>query len=93
MRECRELLRGEVVAIGNAPSALEELCSIMDRAEPKAVIATPVGFTNAARAKEELMKRDIPWIVVRGARGGSTLCAAIVNALLAYQAGNHGGRR
>ncbi len=93
MRECRELLRGEVVAIGNAPSALEELCRIMDRVKPKAVIATPVGFTNAARAKEGLMKKDIPWIVVRGARGGSTLCAAIVNALLAYQAGNHGDRR
>ncbi len=78
-------VRGKFVAIGNAPSALEELCRLIDEGiEPSAVVATPVGFTNAARSKEELMKRDLPWIVVAGARGGSTLCVAIVNALLAY---------
>ncbi len=85
IRRCSEWVKDGLVAIGNSPSALEELCTMIDEGiKPKAVVATPVGFTNATKAKEELMQKDIPWIVVKGARGGSTLCVAIVNALLAF---------
>jgi len=84
IRKLKDCINDSFVAIGNAPSALEELCRIIEEGiKPGAVVATPVGFTNAAGAKGELMKKDVPWIVVEGVRGGSTLCVAIVNAVAA----------
>ncbi len=84
IRKLKDCINDSFVAVGNAPSALKELCRIIDEGvKPGAVVATPVGFTNAAGAKEELMKKDVPWVVVEGVRGGSTLCVAIVNAVAA----------
>lgn len=83
IRACRRLLAGSVVAIGNAPTALFGLLELMDEGvRPALVVGTPVGFVGAAEAKEALMARDVPWVVVRGTKGGSTVAAAIVNALL-----------
>lgn len=75
-----------VVAVGNAPTALLRLCELMDegRIAPALVVGAPVGFVNVVEAKEELLRRDVPSIVARGRKGGSTVAAAIVNALL-YQ--------
>lgn len=86
IRACRPLLAGSVVAVGNAPTALFGLLEMMDEGvRPALVVATPVGFVGAAEAKEALMARDVPWVVVRGTKGGSTVAAAIVNALLALR--------
>jgi precorrin-8X/cobalt-precorrin-8 methylmutase len=41
----------------------------------------------AKEAKDELMKRDIPYITVTGTRGGSALAVAAVNALLQIAGG------
>ncbi len=81
-----------VIAVGNAPTALLRLCELMDagRIAPAAVIGVPVGFVNVVEAKEELLSRDVPSIVARGRKGGSTVAAAIVNALL-YQITRPGG--
>ena len=78
-------LAGAVVAIGNAPTALFHLLELIaDRAlQPAAIIGIPVGFVGSAESKIALAENpwDIPWLVVRGRRGGSALCAAAINAL------------
>lgn len=78
-------LTGPVIyVIGNAPTALIELCRLMDedRIHPTAVIGVPVGFVNVVPSKELLLSKNIPCIVSRGRKGGSTVAAAIMNALL-----------
>ena len=73
-----------VFAIGNAPTALVRLCELMDegRVRPQLVIGVPVGFVNVVQSKEMLMDAGVPCIVARGRKGGSTVAAAICNALL-----------
>ena len=50
--------------------------------EPKLIIGVPVGFVNVVEAKELILETDIPYIVNRGRKGGSTVAAAICNSLL-----------
>ncbi len=75
---------GEVVAIGNAPTALFTLIDLVQkgRARPALVVGVPVGFVGARESKEALEQSGLPCITVRGTRGGSNVAAAIVNALL-----------
>ncbi len=82
-RSKAEELKGSFVVIGNSPTALFELCSLIDRGvKPGFVVAAPVGFVGAAESKEEILKRNIPAVGVRGSRGGSSVAVAITNALL-----------
>ncbi|MCR4420455.1 MAG: precorrin-8X methylmutase [Clostridia bacterium] len=83
------LMQGGLVAIGNAPTALFRLLQLWQegRARPAAVVGTPVGFVGAAEAKEALRESGIPYLTVRGSRGGSTVAAAAVNALLRLAVG------
>lgn len=78
-------LEGSVVAIGNAPTALFRLFEMLDNGAPKPalIIGMPVGFVGAAESKEELAEnsRGVPFVIVRGRRGGSAMTAAAVNAL------------
>ena len=74
-----------VFALGNAPTALERLCQLIDAGEirqPELVIGVPVGFVNVVESKERLLQTDVEHIVARGRKGGSTVAVAIVNALL-----------
>lgn len=79
-------LKGPLVfAIGNAPTALLALHRLIgDRAMPTPVlvVGVPVGFVNVVESKELIMGDDVEHIVSRGRKGGSTVAAAIVNALL-----------
>ena len=80
----RDRLGGSVVAIGNAPTALFRLLEMIDgRAPlPAAVIGLPVGFVGAMESKEALAAQDgVPFLIVRGRRGGSAMAAAAINAL------------
>ena len=81
-----------IVAVGNAPTALLRLAELMDAGKiaPALVVGVPVGFVNVVEAKEELLARRVPAIVARGRKGGSTVAAAIMNALL-YQITRPGG--
>lgn len=79
------LLDGAIVGIGNAPTALIEVVRLIreEGARPALVIGMPVGFVSAAESKDlaaELV--DVPWIVIRGRKGGSTLVVAAIHALL-----------
>jgi precorrin-8X/cobalt-precorrin-8 methylmutase len=85
-------LDGAVIAIGNAPTALERL---LDRLQPRnaprpaAILGFCVGFVGAAEAKTRLMaQRRHPWIALEGRRGGSALAAAAVNALAISASGS-----
>ena len=78
-------LEGDVIfAIGNAPTALIRLHELMEEGVfvPKFVIGVPVGFVNVIYAKELFLGSSVPGIINRGRKGGSTLAAAIVNAVL-----------
>jgi precorrin-8X/cobalt-precorrin-8 methylmutase len=81
----REHLAGAVVAIGNAPTALFRLMEMLGSGAPRpaAIIGVPVGFVGAAESKQALIAGadGVPYLTVRGRRGGSALAAAAVNAL------------
>jgi len=80
-----ERLGGAVVAIGNAPTALFHLLELISAGGPKpaAIVGVPVGFVGSAESKEALMEHaaSIPYLVVRGRRGGSAMAASALNAL------------
>ena len=84
IRELAPHIDGSVCAIGNAPTALLALLDLIDAREinPALVIGMPVGFVACAESKDELVKRDVPYITILGRRGGSSAAAATVNALL-----------
>jgi len=80
----RERLGGAVVAIGNAPTALFRLLEMLDEGAPApaAVIGVPVGFVGALESKDALATDGrVPFLIVRGRRGGSAMTAAAINAL------------
>ena len=83
-------LAGAVVAIGNAPTALFRLIERLAEGAPKpaAILAFPVGFVGAAESKAALIDADIgvPYLTLKGRRGGSALAAAAVNAIAAGEA-------
>ncbi|MDO9034315.1 MAG: precorrin-8X methylmutase, partial [Methanoregula sp.] len=76
----KERLPGSIVVIGNAPSALLMLCEfVKEGVRPAVIIATPVGFVNAAESKEVLRTTDIPSISNEGTRGGTPVAVAAIN--------------
>jgi precorrin-8X/cobalt-precorrin-8 methylmutase len=81
----REHLEGSVVVIGNAPTALFYLLEMLDTGAPRPalILGMPVGFIGAAESKDMLAadSRGVPYVIVRGRRGGSAMAAAAVNAL------------
>ena len=81
--QAKELLHGGVAVIGNAPTALIELVRLHEQGflQPALVVGMPVGFVNAAEAKELLMASGLVYISVKGRKGGSAVAAATVNAI------------
>lgn len=84
MRKACKLMDGGIVAIGNAPTALFEVCNLINigKANPALIIGLPVGFVGAKEAKKKLSTLNIPYITNRSRYGGSSVAAACVNALL-----------
>ena len=84
----KSINRPFIFAVGNAPTAL--LClhqAMQDGYRPAGIIAVPVGFVNVVESKELIMASSASCIVARGRKGGSTIAAAICNALLYDLAG------
>lgn len=81
----RPHLEGAVVAVGNAPTALFRLLEMMEEGAPRPalVLGFAVGFVGAEESKEALMQSGLPFVCIRGRRGGSAMAAAAVNALAA----------
>jgi len=82
-------LEGAVVAIGNAPTALFHLLEMLVAGAPRpaAIVGCPVGFIGARESKDALVALadehgiDVPYVTVRGRRGGSAMASSAVNAL------------
>ena len=81
----RPHLKGAVVAIGNAPTALFHLLNMLqDPAcpRPAAIVGCPVGFIGAAESKDALwVEQPAPCCIVTGRLGGSAVTVAAINAL------------
>lgn len=73
-----------IFVVGNAPTALLRLRQRIDEGavRPALIVGVPVGFVNVEAAKEGILACPVPHIVARGRKGGSTVAAAICNALL-----------
>ena len=85
MRIFGKRLQNEIVAIGNAPTALFEVLRLVreENIRPAVIIGVPVGFVGAAEAKAQLAaQNEIPYITVEGTKGGSSIAVAAVNAIL-----------
>jgi precorrin-8X/cobalt-precorrin-8 methylmutase len=77
-------LKGSLVVIGNAPTALFRLLEMLDEGKdrPAAIIGMPVGFVGAAESKEALLEDGrVPYAIIRGRKGGSAMAAATLNAV------------
>ena len=93
-RTARGMLQGlasgpvGICVIGNAPTALRALLAALqqpDARRPRLIIGVPVGFVDAAESKQALYDtKSVPWVTSLGRKGGSTVAAAIVNALLEW---------
>ena len=70
--------------IGNAPTALFRLLELIDegKADPKFIIAVPVGFVGAAESKDKVAEYSVPYIRTVGTKGGSNVAASVFNAIL-----------
>lgn len=86
MERAAQLSAPCIFAIGNAPTALISLHSLMEagKLNPALIIGVPVGFVNVVESKELIIASPVPHIVARGRKGGSNVAAAICNAML-YQ--------
>ncbi len=84
MEKAMEDENNQIFVIGNAPTALFELKRFIEegRVKPALVVGVPVGFVGAAESKEALEALDVPYILTRGRKGGSTVAASIINAIL-----------
>ena len=84
MRAAISDIDGGVVAIGNAPTALQEIIQMVKEGvvKPALIIGIPVGFICAAESKQELAKlQKVPFITNVGRKGGSSSVSAVINAI------------
>ena len=90
MERAAKLPKPCIFAIGNAPTALISLHEQIQagKLNPALIIGVPVGFVNVVESKERLLeaclRSEVPTIVALGRKGGSSVAAAICNAML-YQ--------
>lgn len=84
MRKAAGLMEEGIAAVGNAPTALFELCDLVEKgtAKPALIIGIPVGFVGAKESKKKLRTLRIPYITNVSRKGGSSVVAAVMNALL-----------
>jgi len=84
MRECANKIDKGIVIIGNAPTALYEVISMIEEKEisPLLVIGIPVGFVSAVESKRDLSKVEVPYITNTGRKGGSSAASSIINSLM-----------
>ena len=87
MRYAADRMPGAILAVGNAPTALLQIADEIEAGlRPALVVAVPVGFVNVVESKERIVAacqaHDVPVIAAMGRKGGSSVAAAILNALI-----------
>jgi len=84
MRVSKSDMDGGIVAVGNAPTALQEVIQMVKEGivKPALIIGIPVGFICATESKEQLSRlEEAPFITNIGRKGGSSSASAIINAI------------
>ncbi len=83
MRSLKDKIDGGIVGIGNAPTALIEVCRLSreEGIQPALLVAMPVGFVNVIESKELALRLPCPLILMKGRRGGTTFVVAALNAI------------
>lgn len=83
MRSLKTYIDGGIVCIGNSPMALWEVVRLINEEKiiPSLLIAMPVGFVNVVETKALVKELSVPYILMDGRRGGSTLTVAAINAI------------
>ena len=76
----------KLFVFGNAPTSIFKVLDMVEEGslQPDAVVGVPVGFVGAAESKLKLHESSVPSIAALGQKGGSTIAAAVINAIL-YQ--------
>ena len=87
MRHAAKTLPGAILAVGNAPTALFQIAEEIEAGlRPALVVAVPVGFVNVVESKERIVSvcraHGVPVIAAMGRKGGSSVAAAILTALI-----------
>ncbi len=79
-----QFLEPPIVVIGSAPSALMALLDLLDEGitAPSLIIGMPVGFIGVYESKTRLINSSYSHIVLEGSKGGASIAASTVNALL-----------
>ncbi|UKK51700.1 precorrin-3B C(17)-methyltransferase [Prevotella sp. E13-17] len=87
MQQAAEQYPEALYVVGNAPTALFEICDLVHKGKlrPAGIIAAPVGFVHVCESKHAVKTlRHIPKLIVEGRKGGSNLAATLCNAILTY---------
>ncbi len=78
-------INGAIIVIGNAPTSLFHLLAMIENEhiKPALILGFPVGFVGASESKQALIDKnsDIPFITLKGRRGGSAMAAAALNGI------------
>ena len=84
MRKAAPFMKEALIVIGNAPTALLEICELIEKekVKPALVVGVPVGFVGAAESKKRLCRLSVPFITNEGPKGGSAMAVSITNALI-----------
>ncbi len=81
----KDNLKGAIVVIGNAPTALFALLEMIDAGadKPACIVGMPVGFVGSAESKAELVanSRGLAYATIKGRKGGSAMASSVINAL------------
>jgi precorrin-2 C(20)-methyltransferase len=84
IRRAAQTYPNPILAIGNAPTALEEALRLVEEEgwRPAAIVGMPVGFVGVEEAKRRLQEQTrVPYLTCIGRKGGSAVTAAAINAL------------
>lgn len=87
MRHAARLYPDALYVVGNAPTALFEICDLTRKGlmQPTGIIAAPVGFVHVCESKHAVKTlHGVPKFVVEGRKGGSNIAATLVNSILTY---------
>lgn len=83
-------LQDSIIVIGNSPSAAITVYNLVKKGiNPRLIIATPVGFVNAAKSKALIRTLNVPSITCTGTRGGTPVAVAIINELITLAISQH----
>ena len=84
VEKAKDIIDGGIVLIGNAPLALAGIIRLLveEDIRPRLIIGMPVGFVHVIESKELVMATEIPQVVIKGRRGGSSLAVATLHAII-----------